>query len=60
MSDKPKAPYRDPKYSGWPGPEPVQVEVAEITPHGEPYQPPESKPKRKRAETSATGAGAGE
>jgi hypothetical protein len=24
MSDKPKAPYRDPKYSGWPGPEPVE------------------------------------
>jgi hypothetical protein len=23
MTDKPKAPYRDPKYSGWPGPEPV-------------------------------------
>jgi hypothetical protein len=54
------APKRDPKYSGWPGPEPVQVEVAEITPHGEPYQPPEPKPKRKKAEVSATGAGAGE
>jgi hypothetical protein len=29
MSDKPKAPYRDPKYSGWPGPEPVQTDIEE-------------------------------
>lgn len=27
MTDKPKAPYRDPKYSGWPGPEPVQTDI---------------------------------
>jgi hypothetical protein len=54
MSTKP---YRDPKYSGWPGPEPVvepvQVDIEEaieVAP----------KPKRKKAEASATGAGAGE
>jgi hypothetical protein len=56
-------PYRDPKYSGWPGPEPVQTDIeetiAEITPHGEPYQPPEPKP-RPRKKTAGTGAGAGE
>jgi hypothetical protein len=29
MSNKP--PFRDPKYSGWPGPEPVQVAEPEQT-----------------------------
>jgi hypothetical protein len=28
MSDKPKVPYRDPKYSGWPGPEPKDDDAA--------------------------------
>jgi hypothetical protein len=27
MSNKP--PFRDPKYSGWPGPEPVQADIEE-------------------------------
>jgi hypothetical protein len=30
MTDKPKMPYRDPKYSGWPGPEPVAAEPEQI------------------------------
>jgi hypothetical protein len=41
MTNKPA--WRDPKYSGWPGPEPVE---AEITPHGVPHSEP--KPKKKK------------
>jgi hypothetical protein len=40
MTDKPKTPYRDPKYSGWPGPEPVQTDLEDAVAEAPPVRKP--------------------
>lgn len=51
MSDKPKAPYRDPKYSGWPGPDPVQTDIEDaVAETPKPKRKPKAEPVEETAE----------